>query len=186
MRTTSNIMPILAFEIENIRKGYCDIVFIENVEEIQKEDETLYEYDLYRMKTPYRQELHAIVENDYDNWINRAKEIEKDIFENPYINDIERMRRIHMSTEQNTEDIKVTQTELQVTQTAVDFLLMSGMNISTMSLKSGGSDMAAYFAMRILKGMLKYEDVIKMYPEYKGEIDLILRSENREDLIAIK
>lgn len=29
--------------------------------------------------------------------------------------------------------------------------------------------MAAYFAMRILKGMLKYENVIKMYPQYKGE-----------------
>ena len=34
--------------------------------------------------------------------------------------------------------------------------------------------MAAYLAMRIKQGKLKYEDVIKKYPQYKAEIDEIL------------
>jgi hypothetical protein len=34
--------------------------------------------------------------------------------------------------------------------------------------------MAAYLALRIKSGKLKYETVVKKYPQYKKEIDLIL------------
>ena len=44
--------------------------------------------------------------------------------------------------------------------------------------------MGAYFASRIMKGALKYEDVIRKYPEFKDDIDFILRSEGYGDLIV--
>jgi hypothetical protein len=40
--------------------------------------------------------------------------------------------------------------------------------------------MAAYFAMRMEKGKLNYNVVVKKYPEYKEEIDLILTSDGYE------
>ena len=43
--------------------------------------------------------------------------------------------------------------------------------------------LASYLAKRILKGKLKYKLVVKVYPEYKEEIDEILIAEGREDLI---
>ena len=43
--------------------------------------------------------------------------------------------------------------------------------------------MAGYLAMRIIKGMLSYKEVINRYPEYKDEIDFILKAEGRGDLI---
>lgn len=83
--------------------------------------------------------------------------------------------------EQNTNDIAVT-------QTAVDFLLMSSMGeVMMMSFKNntkGGNNMGAYFASRIMKKTLKYEDVIRKYPEFKEDIDFILRSEGYGDLIV--
>ena len=81
----------------------------------------------------------------------------------------------------NTEDISVT-------QTAVDFLLMSSMGeVMMMSFNEntkGGNQMGAYFASRIMKKALKYEDVIRKYPEFKDDIDFILRSEGYEHLIV--
>ena len=43
--------------------------------------------------------------------------------------------------------------------------------------------MASYFASRIMKEALKYEDVISKYPQYKEDINLILVSEGHSDLI---
>lgn len=78
--------------------------------------------------------------------------------------------------------------DIAVTQTAVDFLLMSSMGeIMMMSFKNntkGGNNMGAYFASRIMKKALKYEDVIRKYPEFKEDIDFILRSEGYGDLIV--
>lgn len=34
--------------------------------------------------------------------------------------------------------------------------------------------MAAYFALRLKKGKMNYNTVIKSYPQYKEDIDLIL------------
>ena len=45
--------------------------------------------------------------------------------------------------------------------------------------------MAAYFALRILKGKLSYSKVmsVEKFKEYKDEIDEILIAEGKEDLI---
>lgn len=87
------------------------------------------------------------------------------------------------------EETGITNTEdISVTQTAVDFLLMSSMGeVMMMSFNEntrGGNQMGAYFASRIMKGALKYEDVIRKYPEFKDDIDFILRSEGYENLIV--
>lgn len=91
MKVNSYIKPANTFEIESIRNGYCDILLYENVLEIEKEDSVLYEYDMYRMKTPYREELYTIIKSDVSSWISRAKEIENDIMKNPFISDFERI-----------------------------------------------------------------------------------------------
>ena len=87
------------------------------------------------------------------------------------------------------EETGITNTnDIAVTQTAGDFLLMSSMGeVMMMSFNNntrGGSNMGAYFASRIVKKALKYEDVIRKYPEFKEDIDFILRSEGYGDLIV--
>lgn len=84
--------------------------------------------------------------------------------------------------EKKTEDLQM---ELQLTQSAVDFLLMSSFTTNKQILNRKGEDsiMAGYFAMRIIKGMLGYEEVITRYPDYKEEIDFILKAEGKEYLI---
>ena len=86
------------------------------------------------------------------------------------------------------EETGITNTnDIAATQTAVDFLLMSSMGEVMMSFKNntkGGNNMGAYFASRIMKKALKYEDVIRKYPEFKEDIDFILRSEGYGDLIV--
>lgn len=88
------------------------------------------------------------------------------------------------------EETGITNTnDIAVTQTAVDFLLMSNMGkvmmISFKNNTKGGNNMGAYFASRIMKKALKYEDVIRKYPEFKEDIDFILRSEGYGDLIVL-
>lgn len=89
--------------------------------------------------------------------------------------------------EKKTEDLQL---ELQLTQSAVDFLLMSSMsesnliNITNAKTKGEQGIMAGYFAMRIIKGMLSYKEVVTRYPEYKEEIDFILKAEGKGDLIT--
>ncbi|MDK0734732.1 BppU family phage baseplate upper protein [Clostridium perfringens] len=89
----------------------------------------------------------------------------------------------------NTKDISITKEELQATQSAVDFLLFNNLNaVGTAMLyngkKEGGGSMGAYLAMRIIKGKLKYDAVMKQYGEFKEDIDLILEAEGYGHLIT--
>lgn len=80
------------------------------------------------------------------------------------------------------------ETELYLTQSAVDFLLMSTaseFNIKNIKEKGENNIMAGYLSMRIIKGMLSYADVVTKYPEYKEEIDFILKAEGKGYLITI-
>ena len=91
---------------------------------------------------------------------------------------VAKLNQVDNTTNVNTEDIAIT-------QMAVDFLLMSSLGEEMINFKiKGGTNMSAYFASRIIKGALKYEDVISKYPNYKGDIDLILVSEGHSDLIV--
>ena len=84
------------------------------------------------------------------------------------------------------EETGVTNTkDISDTQVAVDYLLMNSKDPMSTNLftRKGMCNMGAYFASRIMKGFLDYGEVIRKYPEFKDDIDFILRSEGREDLI---
>ena len=44
--------------------------------------------------------------------------------------------------------------------------------------------MAGYLALQIMKGNLTYDKVMSKFSKYKEQIDIILVSEGREDLIS--
>ena len=97
--------------------------------------------------------------------------------------------KLKADTYKNAEDIIITNEELQITQSAVDHLLFSNLNASGTAMlyngkKKGGGSMGAYLAMRIIKGKLKYEAVMKQYGEFKEDIDLILEAEGYGHLIT--
>ncbi|HFF9307739.1 TPA: hypothetical protein ACGFBU_000663 [Clostridium perfringens] len=97
--------------------------------------------------------------------------------------------KLKAETYKNSEDIIITNEELQITQSAVDHLLFSNLNASGTAMlyngkKKGGGSMGAYLAMRIIKGKLKYEAVMKQYGEFKEDIDLILEAEGYGHLIT--
>ncbi|WP_349406456.1 hypothetical protein [Clostridium perfringens] len=97
--------------------------------------------------------------------------------------------KLKVETYKNAEDIIITNEELQITQSAVDHLLFSNLNASGTAMlyngkKKGGGSMGAYLAMRIIKGKLKYEAVMKQYGEFKEDIDLILEAEGYGHLIT--
>lgn len=97
--------------------------------------------------------------------------------------------KLKAETYKNAEDIIITNEELQITQSAVDHLLFSNLNASGTAMlyngkKKGGGSMGAYLAMRIIKGKLKYEAVMKQYGEFKEDIDLILEAEGYGHLIT--
>lgn len=97
--------------------------------------------------------------------------------------------KLKAETYKNSEDIIITNEEIQITQSAVDHLLFSNLNADGAAMlyngkKKGGGSMGAYLAMRIIKGKLKYEAVMKQYGEFKEDIDLILEAEGYGHLIT--
>lgn len=88
MKTTSNIKPQEPFIIEQVNSNHCDVVFFVNIEEIHCQNETsqvetLYEYDLYRLSCPFRETLSDDITNNYDVWLECAKESEKIVKKDP-------------------------------------------------------------------------------------------------------
>lgn len=81
MKVESNLRPENKFEIENIINGKCDIVFFDNIQEIEatEENEKKYSFDTYRLKANYRDELEKELNDDiekYKEWLQLAKDTE--------------------------------------------------------------------------------------------------------------
>lgn len=81
MKVESNLRPENKFKIENIINGKCDIVFFDNVQEIEatEENEKKYSFDTYRLKANYRDELEKELNDDvekYKEWLQLAKDTE--------------------------------------------------------------------------------------------------------------
>lgn len=81
MKVESNLKPENKFEIENIIDGKCDIVFFDNIQEIEatEENEKKYSFDTYRLKANYRDELEKELNDDvekYKEWLQLAKDTE--------------------------------------------------------------------------------------------------------------
>ena len=83
MQVESNLKPTKKFEIENIVDGKCDVVFYDDIIEIQEleneEEDKKYSYNVYRLKTIYRDDLEQTLNNDkeeYEKWLQKAKDAE--------------------------------------------------------------------------------------------------------------
>lgn len=81
MKAESNLQPKNKFEIENIIDGKCEIVFFDNIQELEQLEvnEKRYSYDTYRVKTNYRDELEQELNDDqdkYSKWLELAKNTE--------------------------------------------------------------------------------------------------------------
>lgn len=78
MKAESNLQPKNKFEIENIIDGKCDLVFFDNIQELEslEDNEKRYSYDTYRLNTNYRDELEQELndnEEKYNKWLELAK-----------------------------------------------------------------------------------------------------------------
>lgn len=85
MKAESNLKPQNEFEIENIINGKCDIVFYDNIKEVEEEidgeTKIKYEYDIYRLATNYRDDLENDLNTNNDKlvaWKKKAVKNETD------------------------------------------------------------------------------------------------------------
>ena len=101
MKAESNIKPKNKFEIENIVDGKCDIVFFDNIQEVEptEEQEKKYIYDTYRLQTIFRDNLEEDLESNYKIWLDAAQKKENE--ENAKI-EIEKLKQ-----ELNNTDYKI-------------------------------------------------------------------------------
>ena len=101
-----------------------------------------------------------------------------------YTGNVPSLYHIEETNTKNTEYISDT-------QVAVDFILMNTIPMMTMNVdtkigltEKGVTNMGAYFASRIMRGFLEYSEVVARYPQFKEDIDFILKSEGQGDLIT--
>jgi hypothetical protein len=73
MRAESDLQPGVSFEINELPGGTAEILFYENVQEIPDGEAQRFRYDQYIMTTPNRENLEADIENNYEQWIARAR-----------------------------------------------------------------------------------------------------------------
>lgn len=82
MKAESNTNPN-KFDIENIVNGKCDIVFFDNIQELEptEDGEKRYSFDIYRLTTNDREGLESELnenEEKYQAWLELAKKTEYD------------------------------------------------------------------------------------------------------------
>ena len=75
MKTECNFMPE-TLSLEQYEDGNVEIIFRENIEQVQRDGETFYTYDEYRTQVPYRENLLQSVSASKALWLARAQEEE--------------------------------------------------------------------------------------------------------------
>ena len=80
MKSESNIKP-LAYSVEKCG-DIAEIVLTENIIETERDGETIFAYDEYRINVPYRENLAVSVESDFEKWLAMAKAQECEIIGN--------------------------------------------------------------------------------------------------------
>ena len=85
MKEQSNIKPSKKFKVENVNNNKCEIVFFDNIKKITEinvetlEENTIYKYDLYRLKdVNFRRGLITEITDNYDKWLEEGKLKEKE------------------------------------------------------------------------------------------------------------
>ena len=137
----------------------------------------------YKLAEPYYEPIQAdklLLECTNDSTIHLDTVVPVESISASYTGNVPSVYAIEETGITNTEDIAVT-------QMAVDFLLMSSMGeslmISFLNNVKGINNLGTYFASRIIKKALSYDDVINKYPQFKDDIDTILVDEAYEYLI---
>lgn len=154
--------------------------------------------------------VHALVENLRVelNMLNQTDEEVCQLKLNKLIEESKNQEKEQIALEEQAKKISILQEEneklkesqasqdmdIMFTQEAVDFLMLGSMSTNLKNIKLGGSNMAGYIATRIMKKgdisieagrnyyvtFLTHQD----YAKYRAEVDLILISEGRENLIV--
>lgn len=75
MKSQSTIRPPL-YSVEKCG-DIAEIILYENIEENEYDGETFFTYDEYRINIPYRNNLENSIEQDYNTWLQHAKNIER-------------------------------------------------------------------------------------------------------------
>lgn len=73
MKARSTIAP-KNFKIGDRKGNLIEVAFFDDVKEIQEEEETLYEYSIYKIKTIFREDLESFINDNYESWLTLAKE----------------------------------------------------------------------------------------------------------------
>ena len=73
MKARSTIAP-KNFKIGDRKGNLIEVAFFDDIKEIQEEEETLYEYSVYTIKTIFREDLESFINDNYESWLTLAKE----------------------------------------------------------------------------------------------------------------
>lgn len=73
MKVRSTIAP-KNFKIGDRKGNLIEVAFFDDIKEIQEEEETLYEYSIYTIKTIFREDLESFINDNYESWLTLAKE----------------------------------------------------------------------------------------------------------------
>lgn len=129
MRAESTVRPNSPFEIEQ-NADMATVIFYENIEEKQEEDQIKYIYDEYRIDIPYRPNLEESINKNIQAWIQKA--IEKENEPKP-ISDKE---KIAILNEQNNQ-LGVQISEREINEIVLGMQL-SDLEIQILELQMGG------------------------------------------------
>lgn len=129
MKAESTVRPNSPFEIEQ-NADMATVIFYENIEEKQEEDQIKYTYDEYRIDIPCRPNLEESINKNIQAWIQKA--IEKENEPKP-ISDKE---KIAILNEQNNQ-LGVQISEREINEIVLG-MQMSDLEIQILELQMGG------------------------------------------------
>ena len=79
----------------------CEVRLTENVEQIETEEDTFYKYDEYTFETTYREGLQEKIENNFELYLDFAKEKEKDVKRAEILKQLEQLDKIVTRVEED-------------------------------------------------------------------------------------
>ena len=144
MKAESNLQPKNKFEIENIIDGKCEIVFFDNIQELEpiEDEQKRYSFDIYRLKTNYRDELEQELNENVDKfkqWLQLAKDTEY----NTYASLIRKQR--NKLLQETDEEMVLDRLNLNMPESITTTTLLASVKEFFTSLKDiSSSEMAKY------------------------------------------
>ena len=154
MRTQSNVAPTQAFEIEQLNEVQCNILFYENVKEIEKDEQLNYEYDFYRLPVIYRETLTESIESNYEEWLNAAKRHEDEKAPLSIEEEV-----VELQASQSNQDDKILTSFIANTELFELLLTTMLVAIDIEEESTGGIKMVEVYVTLILEGHKTLEQV---------------------------